>query len=122
MKRAFIMGFVIWLAATIVLRFAGQWMFISKIALFAVSAPLMFALPRLLFSRASGDPTHLAIALVTPGMLLDAISATWFAQIFPNIPPDAAGLFGGWLLLCNVLALVSALIMSATMRRAIRVT
>ena len=113
MKRAFITGFVIWLLATITLRLTGQWIFASKLALFVISAPLMFAVPRLLFSRASIDPAHAAIALVTPGMLLDTISAIWFAQVFPNIPHEAAGLFGGWLLFCNVVALVSALTMRA---------
>jgi len=28
--------------------------------------------------------------------------------VFPNIAPEAAGLFGGWLLFCNVIALISA--------------
>ena len=111
MKRAFITGFLIWLLATIALRLTGQWIFASKLALFVISAPLMFAVPRFLFSRASIDPAHAAIALVTPGMLLDTISAIWFAQAFPNIPREAAGLFGGWLLFCNVVALVSALTM-----------
>ena len=69
MKRAFITGLLIWLLATIALRLTGQWIFASKLALFVISAPLMFAVPRLLFSGASIDPAHAAIALVTPGML-----------------------------------------------------
>jgi hypothetical protein len=53
MKRLFIVGFVIWLAATIALRRAGQWMLNpgrpwSIIALLAISGLLMFRLPRLL--------------------------------------------------------------------------
>jgi Family of unknown function (DUF5367) len=50
-----------------------------------------------------------AIVLVAPGMLLDTISAAWFGSIFPNIRPDAAGLFGGWLLFCNVVVLLTAI-------------
>jgi hypothetical protein len=116
MKRLIVVGFVIWLAATIALRVAGQWLLhpdrpLSVIALLAISGLLLFALPRWLFSRFSIPREQFAlggIALVAPGMLLDAVSAICFSSIFPNIRPDAAGLFGGWLLFCNVVALVSA--------------
>ena len=115
MKPLVIAGFTIWLLATITLRLAGQWIvrpgLVGAIVLLAVSAPLMFQLPRGLFVRFAVDPSRFAlggIALVAPGMLLDTISAIWFSQVFPNMPPEAAGLFGGWLLFCNVVALVSA--------------
>ena len=116
MKRLFIFGFVIWLVATIALRIAGQWVLrpdrpLSIIALLTISGLLLFRLTRLLFSRFSIPQEQRAlggIALVAPGMFLDAISAISFSTVFPNIRPDAAGLFGGWLLFCNVAALVSA--------------
>jgi hypothetical protein len=50
-------------------------------------------------------------------VVLDAISAIWITTVFPNIREDAAGLFGGWLLVCNVLALVSAATAIATADR-----
>jgi hypothetical protein len=71
----------------------------------------MYRLPRALFKGLSIAPAEYAIGaivLVAPGMLLDTISAIWFSRVFPNIAPDAAGLFGGWLLFCNVIALLSA--------------
>jgi hypothetical protein len=116
MTRLALAGFGIWLAASVALRAGGQWIFTpghtAGILLpLGVSAPAMFALPRGLFARFSIPPERYAlgaIALVAPGMLLDTISATWFTTVFPNIRADAAGLFGGWLLFCNVLALVSA--------------
>lgn len=116
MKRLFMVGFVIWLVATIALRIAGNRVFNpdrawSIIALLAISAALMFRLPRWLFSRFAIPPEDRAIggiALVAPGMFLDAVSAICFSNVFPNIRPDAVGLFGGWLLFCNVVALVSA--------------
>ena len=105
MKRVAATGFVIWLLATIALRLAGQWIVnpdsgASVAALLAVSAPVMFVLPRRIFAGLALDPDRYAlagIALVAPGMILDTISAIWFARVFPNMPPDAAGLFGGWL-------------------------
>lgn len=116
MKRVFMVGLVIWLLATIALRLAGQRLFHpdrpwSIVALLVISAPLMFLLPRWLFSRFSIPQEQRAlggIALAAPGMFLDTMSAICFSTVFPNIRPDAAGLFGGWLLFCNVVALVSA--------------
>jgi hypothetical protein len=116
MKKLAGAGFLIWLAATIALRMAGERLIhhdssLSILLLFAVSAPLMFQLPRGLFARFSTPPVVYAagaIALVVPGMLLDTISAIWFTRVFPNMPPQAAGLFGGWLLFCNAIALISA--------------
>jgi hypothetical protein len=116
MKRLGIAGFAIWLLATLVLRLAGRWVIdpsspVGVFALLALSAPVMYVLPRRLFRKSSIEPRQYAlgaIVLVAPGMLLDTISAIWFPIVFPNIRPDAAGLFGGWLLFCNVLALVSA--------------
>jgi len=108
MKRIVIIGFLIWLGATIALRLAGQYVFRAPaITLLAISLPLMIvvalAVLRHTEQRALG-----AIALVAPGMLLDTISTIWFAQVFPNIRPDAAPLFGGWLLFCNVVVLITA--------------
>jgi hypothetical protein len=116
MKRLLIVGFVIWLAATIALRLAGQWMLNpekswSIIAMLAISGLLMYRLPRLLFSRFAiphQDRALGGIALVASGMLLDTVSTICFPSVFPNMRPDAAGLFGGWLLFCNVVVLVSA--------------
>jgi hypothetical protein len=116
MKRLAIAGFVIWLVATAALRLWGQWFLrpgdlVAVIALLAVSAPAMFLLPRWLFRVYLIDPAEYAaggIALVAPGMILDTVSAIAFTRMFPNIAPDAAGLFGGWLLFCNIAALISA--------------
>jgi hypothetical protein len=71
----------------------------------------MYSLPRGVFAalRVPGaDYPLAAIVLVAPGMLLDTVGAIWFSRAFPNIAPESAGLFGGWLLFCNVVALLSA--------------
>lgn len=128
MRRVFMVGLVIWLVATIALRLAGQRMFHpdrpwSIIALLAISALLMFGLPRLLFRRFSIAPQQRAlggIALAAPGMFLDTVSVICFSSVFPNIRPEAAGLFGGWLLFCNVVALVSAATSGANATQATR--
>jgi hypothetical protein len=109
-------GFVIWLAASIVLRLWGQRLLdpsspTRMVALLALSAPVMFYLPRQLFARFAIEPRAFAlgaIALVAPGMLLDAAATIALGRAYPNIAPSAAGLFGGWLLFCNAVALISA--------------
>ena len=118
MKRLAFAGFAIWLAATIGLRLIGQWVIrpgtmTDVVLLLAVSGVLMYRLPRLVFRLMRidrRDYTLGAILLVAPGMLLDTISAIWFSRVFPNMPAESAGLFGGWLLFCNVVALLSAAI------------
>jgi hypothetical protein len=107
MKRYAITGFAIWAGATIALRLVGQYVFQSPVVLFAVSLPAMITVA-LMVLRDAEQRALAAIALVAPGMLLDTISAIWFPRIFPNIRPDAAGLFGGWLLFCNIVVLLTA--------------
>ena len=107
MNRIVIIGFAIWAGATIALRLAGQYILRSPIILLAVSIPVMIGVA-LAVLRRSRTPAMDAIYLAAPGMLLDAISAVWFPAIFPNVPADKAGLFGGWLLLCNVVVLLTA--------------
>jgi hypothetical protein len=119
MRRVVITGFAIWLLASVALRLCGQYIFrpdsaVSVALLLGCSAPLMLWLPRrILQSTRPGARALAAIALVAPGMLLDTFSTIWFPRVFPNIPAEAAPLFGGWLLLCNVLVLVSAALFDA---------
>jgi hypothetical protein len=115
MKRVALVGFAIWLVATLALRVAGHFVFGTAgkgptVLLLLVSLPLMVALA-LVVLRRFGEPavrSRAAIVLVAPGMLLDTGSAIWFREVFPNIPSGAAGSFGGWLLFCNVVVLLTA--------------
>ena len=107
MKRYAITGFVIWVGATIALRLAGQYVMRNPLALLAISLPVMIYVAIAMVGHAQ-DRARAAIALVAPGMLLDTISAIWFPRVFPNIDTNAAGVFGGWLLFCNVVVLLTA--------------
>jgi len=113
MRRLLLVGFLIWAGATIALRLGGQYVFrstgtASAVVLLAVSLPIMVAVALAVLGNAPQRAVG-AIYLVAPGMLLDAISSIWFSIIFPNIRSDAAGLFGGWLLFCNVVVLLTAI-------------
>ena len=123
MTRVGITGVVIWAAASAALRLRGEWLFQSvdafrALLLLGVSLPLMIVVATSVLGRFRGDQkTRAAIVLVAPGMLLDTISAIAFPTVFPNIRADAAGIFGGWLLFCNVVVLLTAAATSSSSRR-----
>jgi len=111
MKRLAIVGFLIWLAATIGLRLGGQFILpgstASTLILFLVSLPLMVLVARAVLAGVPNKALG-AIAFGGPGMLLDAFSTVGFGHVFPNMHAEAASVFGGWLLFCNVVVLVTA--------------
>jgi hypothetical protein len=114
MRRCFLTGFVIWLVATIVLRFTGQYiLFPTSLVAIAVllftSFPLMALVARRVCSDAAiprEDWPAAGIFLVMPTLVLDAFSTVFFPIVYPNIPREAAGLFGGWMLCCCAGALL----------------
>jgi len=116
MRRLFLYGLAGWLLATLALRLAGQhllrpgnWM--GTVILFAVSFPLMALLVRRLCGRLRLRPDEWpsgAVAVLLPTLLLDPFSSAFFPVVFPNIAPQLAGVFGGWMLWCCAGALVGA--------------
>jgi hypothetical protein len=116
MRRCLTIGFIIWLAATIALRFIGQYLLhpeslVAVAALLLVSLPLMALIARRVCADASLPREQwpaAGIFLVMPTLLLDTFCSAFFSQVYPNIPERAAGLFGGWMLWCCAGALLGA--------------
>lgn len=116
--RLFLYGLAIWLGATIALRMAGQhvlhpdnWK--GTLTLFAVSFPLMAWIVRRLCSRSQLRPEEWpagAISIALPTLLLDPFSSAFFPAVFPNMAPEVAGVFGGWMLWCCAGALLGVTI------------
>src|SRR5271166_2573052 len=112
--RLIFCGLVIWGAGTAVLRLAGQrllhpgnWQ--RTLILFAVSFPLMAWIVRRLCRRFQLPRERWplgAISIALPTLVLDPFSSVFFPAVFPNMPPEAAGLFGGWMLWCCAGALL----------------
>lgn len=107
MRRVLIVGFIIWLAASLVLRFTGQYVLLPAspaavaILLFA-SFPLMALVARRICADAAIPREQwpaAGILLVLPSLMLDTFSTVFFAAVYPNIPERAAALFGGWILI-----------------------
>jgi hypothetical protein len=114
----FLYGVALWLAGTIAVRFGGQhlldpaspWLIV---VLFTVSFPLMAWVGRHLCASRSLAPDQWPRAVVflcLPTLLLDPFSSAFFGRVFPNIPIQAAGVFGGWILWCCAGALVGAIV------------
>jgi hypothetical protein len=111
-----------WAIATLVLRVAGQYVLpprdaIGALMLFAASAPVMVGTVRVLCARfeprREAWPTA-AVALLLPTLLLDPFSSAFFPLVFPNIPGEAAGMFGGWMLWCCASGLAGVILTRST--------
>jgi hypothetical protein len=108
MRRVLIVGFIIWLAATIVLRLTGQFVLLpanpAAVAILLVASfPLMAIVARRICTDAAIPREQwpaAGILLVLPSLVLDTFSTILFPVVYPNIPAKAAALFGGWILIC----------------------
>jgi len=107
-------GLGMWLGGTLAVRFAGQYLlhpgsFRATLILFAVSFPLMAWVVRRLcvqFQLPREQWFLGAFSIALPTLLLDPFSIAFFPAVFPNVAPEAAGIFGGWILSCCAGALV----------------
>ena len=114
--RLLLAGLSIWAAATLFLRFQGEHLLSPggtgrTLILFAVSFPAMAFLARRLCRRLPPQERLAgAVSLVLATLLLDPFSSAFFPEVFPNIEPSAAGVFGGWMLWCCAGALAGVMI------------
>jgi uncharacterized protein DUF5367 len=106
--RTLVTGLVIWIAGTVGFRLSGHRLLrpghdVQTVALYCISFVLMaFLVPRI--CRRLGLQKDLwpkaATLIILPTLILDPFSCAFFATIFPNLDPAAAGAFGGWMLIC----------------------
>jgi len=117
-----LIGLAVWTVATLALRLAGpsalqpgNW--IRTLLLFALSFAATACFVRRLcrrFHLRREDWPAGAVSVLLPTLLLDPFSSAFFPQVFPNLAPEAAGLFGGWMLICCAGALVGVTIRSGS--------
>ncbi len=117
-RRLIRAGLVIWLGATLALRFGGQhvlrpgdWK--GTLILFAVTFPMIGWLVRRLCAGAGLPESEWlrgATALLLPTLLLDPFSSAFFPVVFPNMSPQVAGVFGGWMLWCCAGGLIGVML------------
>ena len=117
MKRYLWIGFALWLAATVAIRFAGGVLFgtlgpLRLLVLFAVTALVIAgaiaSLVKQLPTREAG--LHAAVLIVLPGILLDTGSVLWFPAVFPNLPAAAGMPLAALLLWAYGIALLAGVL------------
>lgn len=114
----FLVSFLVWLVATILMRLWGHQFFVpgnnlSMGSSFLFSLLFLPILTTVLFDWKQVQPHQrrdAAICLAIPGMLLDVVTTYFFAQVYPNVLPTADGPYGAWLLWGYALILTTGLI------------
>jgi hypothetical protein len=109
-KRGLVLGLLLWAVATAILRFAHAGLLPPDrpafiLSLYAASFLLFFVLIRQLMAPSAGAPNagerlRAGVALFLPTLVLDALSSAFFPVAYPNLSAAAAGVFGGWMLVC----------------------
>jgi hypothetical protein len=119
--RLVLCGLGIWIGATLALRVGGQHLlhpgdWKGTLILLAVTFPLMAWLVRRLCQRFQLPREEWlggALSVALPTLLLDPFSSAFFPVVFPNMAPEVAGVFGGWMLWCCASAFVGVSIRGA---------
>lgn len=114
----FLTGFFMWLAATIVIRLWGHhiWQPDPGMPLLAAFAVVLVFIPFLCYwlyrlKKVTGTERVIAAMLLAlPGMVMDAGVMLFFTTAFPNLSPLSAPSFGGWLLYCYALTLLTGIL------------
>ncbi|MDR2283687.1 MAG: DUF5367 domain-containing protein [Sphingobacterium sp.] len=114
---SFIVGFLIWLSATIVFRVAGQHFFIVEnvsvmISLYILLIPALGFISTFLFNKfklGNLESIKSAAIMVLPGMLMDTLCIQFFETVFPNMPEMYSKTFGAWLMFAYSIVLISGL-------------
>ena len=108
MRRALLLGLLIWIAGTVAIRVTGHHflfadrpgptlaLYLAGFVLVALAVPWICR--RLGLDRAGSFQA--ATLLMLPTLILDPFSCLFFTTVFPNLDPSAAGVFGGWMLAC----------------------
>lgn len=115
---SFVVGFLVWLSATILFRLAGQYFFRVDNALVLV-ALYMLLIPALGFMATSVfnkfklghlESIKSAAIMVLPGMLLDTLCIQFFEKLFPNMPEIYSKTFASWLMFAYAVVLITGLL------------
>ncbi|PAD90222.1 DUF5367 domain-containing protein [Shouchella clausii] len=113
-----IWGFLVWLGATAVFRFFGQFFFsleqpLLLVAVYVGVIPLILSLtfPVYRYKKLQpGERQKAAVFIALPGMLFDVVVLLFFANIFVNLDPEMDRMFASWLLWAYSAILLTGLV------------
>ncbi|MBL8781385.1 MAG: DUF5367 family protein [Alphaproteobacteria bacterium] len=97
-------GLFIWLEATLIIRWAGDLVFVPEstiwtVSVFVLTAPLVYAIGWFFFATFQTPPGARAAAAVlicAAGLIADAMVVLWIDNVFPTMTEAQARLFAGW--------------------------
>lgn len=115
---SFIVGFLVWLLATVLFRVAGQHFFIVDnvgvmIVLYIILIPALGFISTSVFNKFKLDnleSVKAAAIMVLSGMLLDTLCIQFFEKLFPNMPEIHSKTFASWLMFAYSIVLISGLL------------
>ena len=115
---SFIVGFLVWLSATILFRLAGQYFFIVDNALimavlYLILIPALGILSTSVFNKfklGNLESIKSAAIMVLPGMILDTVCIQFFENLFPNMPEIYSKTFASWLMFAYAIVLIFGLL------------
>ncbi|MFG1732644.1 DUF5367 family protein [Paenibacillus sp. 843] len=98
-------GFVLWLAATVIFHFWGDWLIdvrhpMRTAVSFLIAIPLIYGCIAPLFSYLdipNSDRPRLSVYIALPGMLLDILSLLFHSVVFPVISEQSIHVLAAWL-------------------------
>ncbi|TPD70474.1 DUF5367 domain-containing protein [Flavobacterium microcysteis] len=115
---SFIVGFLVWLSATVLFRVAGQYFFIADnvlvmVVLYIILIPALGFISTSVFNKfklSNLESIKSAAIMVLPGMLLDTLCIQFFEKLFPNMPEIYSKTFASWLMFAYSIVLISGLL------------
>lgn len=110
-------GFLLWLAATVVVRVTGEHFMhpdqpIATALAFLMTIPLIAAVTLPIYDWRRVyllDRPIAAILLCLPGLLIDVLVLVQFSRVYPNLEGGEA-VFGAWLLWAYSLVLLTGIV------------
>lgn len=115
---SFIVGFLVWLSATVLFRVAGHYFFIVDnrllmVVLYAILIPALGFISTAVFNKFklnNLESVKSAAIMVLPGMLLDTVCIQFFEKLFPNMPEIYSKTFASWLMFAYAVVLIFGLL------------
>lgn len=113
-----LIGFTIWLLATIAFRVAGQYFFLTEnpvvlTGLYLILIPLLGFVAHWVFNKykmTRAEAIQAAVLMVLPGMIFDTFCIKFFGWVFPNLAENQGAAFGSWLMWAYAIVLIFGLI------------
>ncbi len=113
-----VIGFTIWLLATIAFRVVGHHFFLTDNAivltgLYVAVVPILGLVATWVFNKyklSKLQAIQSAAIMVLPGMVFDTFCIEFFAWVFPNLPETDAATFGSWLMWAYATVLIFGLL------------